>query len=194
MKSGACKFLQTVRVRTFADSCSEEDVYWTNHTTRKTKAGNQSLTGPKPDLTYGFPIFQSIDELPTGFTTFAEARNFSGTTIRRLNSSPWELKASLTNKIHQKNPTDLKDPDLMCFPWAVVEVKHLSGQKDFCYRQAANASATALDVTTRLFTEPDGQVSNDLPPTIAITCIGPEFRLWLMFWHEQDGRRIKVRN
>jgi hypothetical protein len=176
-----------------ADGRSEADVYWANHAASTPNTGGQRLTGPKPDLTYGFPIFQSIDELPEGTSSMEDAQNFSGDTIRELNNSPWELKASLTPKIHQRHRTDLKDSDLMCFPWAVVEVKHPLGSKDFCYRQAANASAKALDIMTRLFEEPGGQVPNDLPPIIAFTCIGPELRLWLMFWSEQDGRQIKVR-
>jgi hypothetical protein len=193
MRNGACEFFHMLRFRILADDRSEEDVYWTNHTDRRTNAGSQSLTGPKPDLTYGLPIYQSIEGLPAGTTTMTDARNFSGATIRKLNNRPWELKASLTNKIHQKIPTELKDSDLMCFPWAVVEVKHSSGRKDFCYRQAANASATALDVMIRLFTGPGDRILDDMPPVIAFTCIGPEFRLWLMYWSEQDGLMTKVR-
>lgn len=178
-----------------ADSRSEEDVYWNNHA-RTPKTDGQRLTGPKPDLTYGFPIYKSIDDLPKALVDMEIARNFFADTIRRFNDSPWELKPSLTTKIYQDDCTELHTSDLMCFPWAVVEVKRRStdeGVKDFCYQQAANASATALDIMTRLFGASDGRIPDDLPPIIAFTCNGPELRLWLMFWCNRDGRRVKVR-
>lgn len=170
-------------------------MYWTNHATTP-DADGQRLTGPKPDLTYGFPVSTSIDDLPKGLVNMDHARNFFADKIGRLKDKPLELKATLTTKIYQKKPAEMKTSDLMCFPWAVVEVKHRTvaeSKKDFCYQQAANASATALDIMTRLFGEPDGQVPDDIPPIIAFTCIGPELRLWLMFWHKRDGRRTKVR-
>ena len=176
------------------DSCSEEDVYWSNHA-RTPKTDGHRLTGPKPDLTYGFPIYRSIGDLPKALIDMDIARNFFADTIRRFNDPPWELKLSLTTKIHQEDSAELRTSDLMGFPWAVVEVKRRStdeGVKDFCYQQAANASATALDIMTSLFEKSDGRALDELPPIIAFTCNGPELRLWLMFWCNLDGRRVKV--
>jgi hypothetical protein len=124
------------------------------------------------------------------------ARSFFAETIRGLNDPPLKLKPSLTTKIYQDDRAELHTSDLICFPWAVVEVKRRSkdeGVKNFCYQQAANASVTALDIMTRLFEVSGGQAPDDLPPIIAFTCIGPEIRLWLMFWCNRDGRRVKVR-
>lgn len=126
-----------------------------------------------------------------------DARNFSIAAMQRYNNSPWDLKASLTKKIYQEEHVDLRTSDLMCFPWAVVEVKCHSTDdraKDFCYRQAANASATALDIMTALFKESAHSNPDNLPPIIAFTCTGPELRLWLMYWTKVDGTKIKVRS
>ena len=169
-------------------------MYWNNHA-RTPKTDSHRLTGPKPDLTYGFPIYKSIDDLPKALIAMDIARNFLADTIRRFNDPPWELKVSLTTKIYQEDSAELRNPDLMCFPWAVVEVKRRSkdeGVKDFCYQQAANASATALDIMTDLFKTSHGLVPDDLPPIIAFTCIGPELRLWLTFWCNREGRSVKV--
>jgi len=192
--SGVCKFAQTQRSKMRIDSCSEEDVYWTNHA-RTPKNDGHRLTGPKPDLTYGFPIYKSTDDLPKALINMDIARNFLADTIRRFNDSPWKLKLSLTTRIHHGDSAEFRTSDLMCFPWAVVEVKRRStdeGLKDFCYQQAANASATALDIMTGLFKTSDGRFTNDLPPIIAFTCNGPELRLWLTFWCNREGRSVKV--
>jgi hypothetical protein len=192
--SGVCKFAQTQRTRMRIDSCSEEDVCWNNHA-RTQKNDDHRLTAPKPDLTYGFPIYKSTDDLPKALKDMDIARNFLADTIRRFNDPPWELKPSLTTKIYQEDNAELRTSDLVCFPWAVVEVKRRStdeGVKDFCYQQAANASATALDIMTRLFKTSDGRVTDDLPPIIAFTCNGPELGLWLTFWCNREGRSVKV--
>lgn len=174
---------------------SEGDLRWTNHA-RTPKSQGDRLTGPKPDLTYGFSIYKSLSDLPKGYAQMELFRNFSSDTIRKLNGSPWQLKASLTTKIHQE---DLKDPQTsytICFPWAVVEIKKRPNRQDLrdrCYQQAANASATALDIMTGLFQKSDGHISHDMPPIIAFTCVGPEFRLWLMFWETTDNGKVQVR-
>jgi hypothetical protein len=178
---------------------SEEDVWWTNHT-RTPKLQGERLTTPKPDFTYGFPMYKSLGNLPKGAASMALFRNFSADTIRKLSGSPWELKPSLTAKIHQGDFGNMESADTMCFPWAVIEVKKrphkqqdVTHVRDRCFQQAANASATALDIMTRLFQEPGGHISDELPPSIAFTCIGPELRLWLMFWEIIDGKKVKVR-
>ena len=124
-----------------------------------------------------------MKDLPKALIDMDIARNFSAESIRRFNNSPWTLKLSLTTKIYQEHSSELYTADLVGFPWAVVEVKRRSTDesvKNFCYQQAANASATALDIMTHLFEVSDGRALNDLPPIIAFTCIGPELRLWLM--------------
>jgi hypothetical protein len=126
-------------------------------------------------------------------------RNFSANTIRKLNGSPWELKSSLTTEIHQGDHEDMQSSATMCFPWAVVEVKkrphkqtHPQKQqvRDRCYQQAANASASALDIMSRLFQEPSGPLPDDLPPIIAFTCVGPELRLGKYRRQKGQGKRL----
>jgi hypothetical protein len=195
LRIGVCEWSRILVNRKTINSYSEVDVYWSNHARTLNPQGGR-LTTPKPDLTYGFPVYKSMGDLPKGAAHMDLFRNFSADTIRKLSRSPWELKSSLTTKIPQGDLEDLQNSDTMCFPWAVVEVKKCPRRQDVrhrCYRQAANASATALDITTRLFEEPGGHVSDDLPPIIAFTCVGPELRLWLTFWVTIDGRKVKVR-
>jgi hypothetical protein len=180
------------------DRYSEENVRWTNHA-RTPKPQGERLTAPQPDLTYGFSVYKSLRDLPRGAAQMELFQNFSVDTIRKLNGPPWELKASLSTRIHQEDLKITQNPEssgIICFPWALVELKKSPDghdPRDRCYQQAANASAAALDIMTRLFQQSDGHISDNLPPIIAFTCVGPEFRLWLMFWETTDNRRVQVR-
>jgi hypothetical protein len=73
--------------------------------------------------------------------------------------------------------------DLVCFPWAIVEVKHGTGRGDkakFCYCQAANGSAEALIMREKLAAKVDSP-STDALVIFSFTCVGPSVRLWLTF-------------
>jgi hypothetical protein len=121
LSSGVCKSPQILRTKAHANCYSEENVHWNNHT-RTPKTDGRRLTGPKPDLTYGFPIYASIDNLPISLIDMEVARSFFAETIRGLNDPPLKLKPSLTTKIYQDDRAELHTSDLMCFLWAVVEV------------------------------------------------------------------------
>ena len=87
-----------------------------------------------------------------------------------------------------KRAQDLHDRHLLCYPWAVVEVKHAKvPERDvtFCYRQAANAAAAALKIQESLYREshPDllYKKAVGIPPVATFTCVGPELRFWLAY-------------
>ena len=74
---------------------------------------------------------------------------------------------------------------LLCFPFAVIELKHqMVGQtrEQQCYYQAANAASMALKLFEKLYSLADEQWSNyHIPPVVAFTCIGPKVRLWIAY-------------
>lgn len=114
---------------------SEENVYWNNN--GGTRDDDRMLTGQKPDLTYGFPTFLLTPRFSPALSDADNVRSFRADMTQRLEDPQWELKASLTTKIYRDNSTEKYDSDLMCFPWAVVEVKRRSIRKDardLCYR------------------------------------------------------------
>ena len=181
------------------DTIREQEVPWTEHSTIRIIDGETKvLTGPKPDLTYAFPIFDDADlaDLPAGFVDHDAATNFHRDTLldlRRLGliSSP----TTGLQRILDGKKKELKTPDLLCFPWAVVEVKIAGAaraKEEFCYCQAANASATALDILKSLFETAARPVPDDLPPIIAFTSVGPELKLWLTYLDSSAGGYQRV--
>ena len=75
--------------------------------------------------------------------------------------------------------------DLICFPFAVVELKHgmVGGShQEFCYCQAANGASAALSMLENLFQYTERKENyQHVPPVVAFTCIGPSIRLWIAY-------------
>ena len=74
---------------------------------------------------------------------------------------------------------------LLCFPWAVIELKHENvspTEVTKCYCQGANTASRALRIFENLSryseTEVDGQ---QVPPVVVLTFIGPRFKLWIAY-------------
>lgn len=91
---------------------------------------------------------------------------------------------------------NLRHDDLVCFPFAVVELKHgeAGSREEFCYCQAANGASTALRMLENLYRHADGQNNdNHVPPVVAFTCIGPVIRLWIAYTlREPNGAKAHV--
>ncbi|KIW20723.1 hypothetical protein PV08_01300 [Exophiala spinifera] len=141
-------------------------------------------TGPKPDLTYGFPIHQSLHHLAEGFKDDDSVTNFSLKELGKLRtqgliSAPL---SGLSNWV--QNPSfEILRSHRMCFPWAVVELKpSMVPQSEiyFAYCQAANATSAALRLLEKLL-ERAGGPERRIPPVVAFTCIGPFIRTWLAY-------------
>lgn len=194
----SCKFLRLTTVY------REQDICWTDQTDHADTpiAGQTNRTVPKPDLTYAFPIFKSTDKLPPGFSDDDCTENFRVSFLAELRGQGSEgLRSSLTTgllKVSRDERVTLRTPDRMCFPWAVVEVKRASLANDgpepekFCHCQAANATATAIRIQEALFQQATGSIPEDLPPIIAFTCVGPDFKLWLAYSACSQGLRTRV--
>ncbi|KAI7177126.1 hypothetical protein KC316_g9704 [Hortaea werneckii] len=183
-------------IEPFERWCLARDVWWNEADSFEEESSNgKDLKDPKPDLTYAFPILSAPC---TGFA----AQETLGTTFSldvlqelrkddhiELISAP---TTGLKNRSNGSSRKVLNSSDLMCFPWAVVEVKQPRVEKskvEECYCQAANGSAMALRMLGALFRNATGCVPTDLPPIIAITCVGPELRVWLTYNAGTGGQR-----
>jgi hypothetical protein len=158
------------------------------------------LTQPKPDLTYGFPVISPDKEAFGIFEGSAKRNSFSLPVLEQLRTSQNEHLIStpttgLYNSARKKKGKALEAKDLMCFPWAIIEVKRGTaddGQKaeardhakraEFCYCQAANASAAALTLREDLAAKAK-DTSNLIGPRVifSFTCVGSAVKLWLTY-------------
>jgi hypothetical protein len=151
-------------------------------------------TGPKPDFTYGFPINRTHDHLPVGFRCHESVTNFSLEVLGKLRSAG--LISSPLSGLHTwtKNRTfNLSQSHLICFPWAVVELKPVKVHQSpiqFCYCQAANGASAALKLYENLSKHATGGNDNRIPPIVAFTCIGPEIRVWLAYSCTQQDKPV----
>ncbi|KAE8552645.1 hypothetical protein EYB25_004024 [Talaromyces marneffei] len=136
----------------------------------------------QPTFTYGFPVHipDDTEKKPTGFNCNENVTNFSLNTLTDIGpiitcptNHPWNLKVRLTKgqKLDQK--------DLICFPWALVEVQSATETVEACYCRAATGAYAALSILKQL--QPAWTAVKGIPPVIFFTCSGPEIRAWLSF-------------
>lgn len=145
------------------------NVLWTNFQHRD---GVPKRTRPKPDLVYGFPAFTGADTLPDGFKDDESARLFSYENLRDL---PESIVFSPSNNFSK----------VLCFPWAVLEVKRAQNSlANVCHCQAANAAAAVLEWRKSLFNRAYQEVGKPppVPLVIAYTCVGTWLRVWLAYY------------
>ncbi|KAF2623082.1 hypothetical protein BU25DRAFT_350842 [Macroventuria anomochaeta] len=167
----------------------------------------QRPTQPKPDLTYAFKIIETAAELYPKYKHDPYVESFSLPWLSELrNRKKGSVISSPTTKLHQvaKNKrVTLDAKHLMCFPWAIVEVKHGTERpvtndghmrqnksngsqhekrKQFCYCQAANASAAGLTLREDLaVTAKDNSRLHDALVMFSFTCVGPTVKLWITY-------------
>ena len=104
------------------------------------------------------------------------------------NNSKLLLKSAPTTPFKDYNETKhptLGAQHLICYPWAIVEAKKCKSNKSdeiFCYCQAANASASALQLRERLARKSkDPSRAHDTLSIFAFTCVGPSVKLWVTY-------------
>jgi hypothetical protein len=176
----------------------QENYQWTDFKSWEEAPINlKRRTDPKPDLTYGFPILSSTKDMPKGFVRDEYVQCYSLDVLGKLrsNSVCSATTTGLRKWTKNKDESKLKASDLLCFPWAIVEMKHFlvsAAQVEYCYCQAANASAAALSLRRELLTMAFGVIPDTLSPVIAFTCIGPQIKVWLTYRTVQDGKLVDV--
>jgi hypothetical protein len=181
--------------------CREENVLWSEVKNTFQSEENfdpkiNALTGPKPDLSYGFKA-NLRHKIKGGFSGMHYFQNLTFDVLGELRAKTPHIQSTVTSKLsdwhewqaNRKNKANGKyysgklfTQDFLCFPWAVVEAKHAQSTmsaEEYCQCQLANATACAYDFQERLVRS----VSDVCPvdPIIGFTCIGPRVKLWLTF-------------
>jgi hypothetical protein len=180
-----------------------------DHGIAKATDSGPDLKMPKPDIYLGFRIQDLPYEEALGFRRDESVRNFSIDTLGTLLSK--ELVCTPTTGVRkylqkrrqlrldgQRPETDEQltiesgVPDergfskehLLCFPWAVVELKQqfvAAAEIEYCYCQGVNAASRALRMFETLSRYSDTVDGEQIPPVIVLTFIGPRFKLWIAF-------------
>ncbi|KAI4942863.1 hypothetical protein J4E91_009783 [Alternaria rosae] len=138
------------------DEHRHADVHW-NERLLRNDFTSLLRTGPKPDVTYSFPVIDASYKISSSHSFDPRVRNFTLPVLGELRkASGGSLILSPTSALSNWNPKEpeaMGATDLTCFPWAIVEVKTSKWKRDeseFCYCQAANASTDALVMRERL--------------------------------------------
>lgn len=137
---------------------------------------------PKPDFTYGYTINKDI---PIALRSTELVTNFSLEVLGDLRSA--SLISSPLGGLHRwskDKAVDLSQDQLVCFPWAVVELHprevSLKSEGQYSYSQAANGAIAALRLNEELSNWATGGYDS-VPPVVAFTCVGAEIRVWLAY-------------
>ena len=103
---------------------------------------------------------------------------------RRLKNEKFETDEPTTIDSGIEGEAKFSKEHLLCFPWAVVELKHQSvppSEITKCYCQGANGAARALRMYETLSRYSDIVDGEQIPPVVVLTFIGPVFKLWVAF-------------
>jgi hypothetical protein len=153
-------------------------------------SGAPVLTRPKVDQFFALPITNL--GIPPGCTETTSRRqlrglsrdrfiqNFDYSTLRDLS-----FKGLVPNAAYELHlDKEGVDKHMVCFPFAIIEVKHHGvsySKKLHCICQAANGAATSLAMLKKLASHgTDGQ-RQEVRPVVAFTFIGSEVKAWIAY-------------
>ncbi|OJD19602.1 hypothetical protein AJ78_00459 [Emergomyces pasteurianus Ep9510] len=159
----------------------EKDILWDD-----TKKYTENC--PKPDFTYGYTMNQNI---PVALRSTDLVSNFSPEVLGELRSAG--LIPSPRSNLHtwsKDKTTGLSRDQLVCFPWAVVELHPQQFSSTFgerySYTQAANGALVALRLNAEVANWATGSYDFVLP-VVAFTCVGAEIKVWLAYSEIKDN-------
>lgn len=167
---------------------------------KTTPEGAPELTTPKPDVYLALPI-NPRRQNPRGFHKDDYIQLFGEESSGLFEGHKKELISnpvvSVESMVHTKSTAN----HLVCFPSAVVEIKHHNvpqPQRERCYCQAANGAAAALSILHKLTIHSRSEAPHrEIRPVVAFTFIGPESRVWIAFITKRapsttkGGKRLK---
>lgn len=143
---------------------------------------------PKPDFTYGYTI---NNDIPVSLRSTEIVTNFSLEVLGDLRSAG--LISSPIRGLREwakDKATSLSQDQLICFPFAVVELRPCGisflSENESCYSQAANGALAALRLNEKLCNWATASYDS-VPPVVAFTCVGEEIRVWLAFSEVKDN-------
>jgi hypothetical protein len=153
-----------------------------------------SSTNPKPDLYFGFPVYNAEDQKTAGFKRDTSFQNYTADTLSQLamnglRSVP--VSSSLTRVAETNRDSAEWQFPLLCFPWCIIQLKGVekaaaieendnSVLETSCQASIAASGALAMFGKLARFADvkQDGQ---HIPPVITITSVGPNTTVWLAF-------------
>ena len=105
-RNGDCKILRDVSHIITYSHHRAQDLHWNEFSRWDNEdpalQERHGLTGPKPDITYGFPIYLPDDRLPPALAAHDWAQLFSCSNLQKLHqSSKGKLKAAPNTKVEQ---------------------------------------------------------------------------------------------
>ena len=156
-------------------------VLWKEAARHRHSPAKDILTAPKPDIYFAIQIYESLPA-PSGFLNRA-LQNF---TFDFLNSHQ-DLHYSPSKNCSQ--PTGDYHKHQVCFPVAIVEIKHESASSTeirHCYCQAADAASSALAMLCSLNQHnPRARHwhadQHEISPIVTFTFIGYNVKVWLAY-------------
>jgi hypothetical protein len=153
-----------------------------------------NLRNPKPDLYFGFPVYD-IDT--PGAASFMNGPSYQNYTSQRLSYlSEHGLRhipafESFVTAPKTETGSSKREALHVCFPWAVVQVhgimtKEFSSAAVSC---ASTVASTALSMLERLAKFADEKHDGQhIPPVISITSNGSKTTVWLIYCEIVDEK------
>lgn len=168
-------------------------------------------TDPRPTFTYGFKATRA-DAVEPRIKGMLDLKIFPYDVLARLRGETPPIRTTVTsrlldlctqegqneNEVGQghgsgcnkkkddgSTPPGLTSGDLLCFPWAVVQITRFQSTGalgESCSWQLAKASACAYDMREILFYSLGTLYL--IEPIIGFTCVGPLVGLWLTYQGE----------
>lgn len=165
------------------------------HSIRGLNEAHMLPTIPKPDFYFGFTIYESKRYRNYGFEKEDSFQNFTDRTLLHLKSKGLCSAPTSGFAAYLKDKNSMSRHDLLCFPWAVVELKkseegNRRSETTRAYCQAANATSTALCMLENLAQGPERKWNNQhIPPVVGFTCVGGKCKVWLTYSHPASERK-----
>ncbi|OAX80536.1 hypothetical protein ACJ72_05125 [Emergomyces africanus] len=146
---------------------------------------------PKPDFTYGHTMNQNI---PAALRSIDLVSNFSLEVLGDLRSAGLiPSPCAALHKWLKDKTTTLSRDQLICFPWAVVELHphqvSLDSGEQYSYSQAANGALAVLRLNEEISKWATGSYDS-APPVVAFTCVGADIKVWLAYSEIKDNMRL----
>lgn len=162
---------------------------------RTTPRSAPILSAPKCNLYIALPIISKSSK-PRGFYNDDLIQNFHQDRLAPL-CDQGLISCPIADL---SGPQRLGQKHLLCFPSAIIELKHHKvkpSEREKCYCQAANASSSAVAMLRKLSAYSPRTLSlHVIRPVVSFTFIGPDVRVWITYISlrkERDPKKSQKR-
>ncbi len=160
------------------------------------------VTVATPGLYFGFSVQEADQRAATGFKNDSSFNNYTRQRLAQL------LPQGLHSLLHYPSPADEAmakaaskelQPNLVCFPWAMLEacgrhgVFEISEANDASSASAVSQVSTTASMAISMFERlakfaDEKHEGQHIPPVIAITSIGPNTTVYLTYCEIVDDK------